>query len=237
MSLSSTPPRPSVPDTPPTPPLPPTPAPAAAKQGRRTGRSLFLLVLVPPALIITIIVVMYNMGSYGRSKLVGVIILCCLGLLVVIGAVATLLASIPDLRAAKRSGDRRAVRKQLDNLASMAFGVLVIAAPVFYFLTHAVIDLVQGPQPRAVASCSYAQDTVTRSQWFTGGTSYNNHFVMRFDDGTQHTFTIATSEQDISQLSGIIHPLYEGCVLHPDQTPLTIDMYVHSKTLVDARLD
>ena len=60
---------------------------------------------------------------------------------------------------------------------------------------------------------------------------------MRFDDGTQHTFTIATSERDISQLSGIIHPLYEGCVLHPDQTPLTIDMYVHSKTLVDARLD
>ena len=77
----------------------------------------------------------------------------------------------------------------------------------------------------------------TRSQWFTGGTSYNNHFVMRFDDGTQHTFTIATSEQDISQLLGIIHPLYEGCGLHPDQTPLTIDMYVHSKTLVDARLD
>ena len=149
MSFPSTPPLPPVPDTPPTPPLPPTPAPAAAKQGRRTGRSLFLLVLVPPALIITIIVVMYNMGSYGRSKLVGVIILCCLGLLVVIGAVATLLASIPDLRAAKRSGDRRAVRKQLDNLASMAFGVLVIAAPVFYFLTHAVIDLVQGPQPRA----------------------------------------------------------------------------------------
>lgn len=180
---------------------------------------------------------MRNMGAYGKSKLIGTIILCCLGLLVVIGAVATLLASVQDLRAAKRSGDRRAVRKQLDNLASMTCGVLVIAAPVFYFLTPAVIDLVQGPQPRAVASCSYAQDTVTRSQWFTGGTSYNNHFVMRFDDGTQHTFTIATSEQDISQLSGIIHPLYEGCVLHPDQTPLTIDMYVHSKTLVDARLD
>jgi len=171
-------------------------------------------------LTITIIVVMRNMGSYGRSKLVGVIILCCLGLLVVIGAVATLLASVQDLRAAKRSGDRRAVRKQLDNLASMTCGVLVIAAPVLYFLTPAVIDLAQGPQPRAVASCSYAQDTVTRSQWFTGGTSYNNHFVMR-----------------ISQLPGIIHPLYEGCVLHPDQTPLTIDMYVHSKTLVDARLD
>ena len=119
----------------------------------------------------------------------------------------------------------------------MTCGVLVIAAPVF-LLSHARGDRPgQGPQPRAVASCSYAQDTVTRSQWFTGGTSYNNQFVMRFDDGTQHTFTIATSEQDISQLSGIIHPLYEGCVLHPDQTPLTIDMYVHSKTLVDARLD
>ena len=236
MSFPSTPPLPPVPDTPPTPPLPPTPAPAAAKQGRRTGRSLFLLVLVPPALIITIIVVMYNMGSYGRSKLVGVIILCCLGLLVVIGAVATLLASIPDLRAAKRSGDRRAVRKQLDNLGATSTKITVTSDLDEYSIA-AVIDLVQGPQPRAVASCSYAQDTVTRSQWFTGGTSYNNHFVMRFEDGTQHTFTIATSEQDISQLSGIIHPLYEGCVLHPDQTPLTIDMYVHSKTLVDARLD
>lgn len=234
MSFPSTPHLPPVPDTPP---QPRAPTPDDTKPGRHTGRSLFLLLLVPPALTITIIVVMRNMGAYGKSKLIGTIILCCLGLLVVIGAVATLLASVQDLRATKRSGDRRAVRKQLDNLASMTCGVLVIAAPVFYFLTPAVIDLVQGPQPRAVASCSYAQDTVTRSQWFTGGTSYNNHFVMRFDDGTQHTFTIATSEQDISQLSGIIHPLYEGCVLHPDQTPLTIDMYVHSKTLVDARLD
>ncbi len=234
MSFPSTPHLPPVPDTPP---QPRVPTPADTKPGRHTGRSLFLLLLVPPALTITIIVVMRNMGSYGKSKLIGTIILCCLGLLVVIGAVATLLASVQDLRAAKRSGDRRAVRKQLDNLASMTCGVLVIAAPVLYFLTPAVIDLVQGPQPRAVASCSYTQDTVTRSQWFTGGTSYNNHFVMSFDDGTQHTFTIATSEQDISQLSGIIHPLYEGCVLHSDQTPLTIDMYVHSKTLVDARLD
>ena len=234
MSFPSTPHLPPVPDTPP---QPRVPTPNDTKPGRHTGRSLLLLLLVPPALTITIIVVMRNMGSYGKSKLIGTIILCCLGLLVVIGAVATLLASVQDLRAAKRSGDRRAVRKQLDNLASMACGVLVIAAPVLYFLTPAVIDLVQGPQPRAVASCSYTQDTVTRSQWFTGGTSYNNHFVMRFDDGTQHTFTIATSEQDISQLSGIIHPLYEGCALHPDQTPLTIEMYVHSKTLVDARLD
>lgn len=234
MSFPSTPHLPPVPDTPP---QPRVPTPADTKPGRHTGRSLFLLLLVPPALTITIIVVMRNMGAYGKSKLIGTIILCCLGLLVVIGAVATLLASVQDLRAAKRSGDRRAVRKQLDNLASMTCGVLVIAAPVLYFLTPAVIDLVQGPQPRAVASCSYAQDTVTRSQWFTGGTSYNNHFVMRFDDGTQHTFTIATSEQDISQLSGIIHSLYEGCALHPDQASLTIDMYVHSKTLVDARLD
>lgn len=234
MSFPSTPHLPPVPDTPP---QPRVPTPADTKPGRHTGRSLFLLLLVPPALTITIIVVMRNMGAYGKSKLIGTIILCCLGLLVIIGAVATLLASVQDLRAAKRSGDRRAVRKQLDNLASMTCGVLVIAAPVLYFLTPAVIDLVQGPQPRAVASCSYTQDTVTRSQWFTGGTSYNNHFVMRFNDGTQHTFTIATSERDISQLSGIIHPLYEGCVLHPDQTPLTIDMYVHSKTLVDARLD
>ena len=234
MSFPNTPHLPPVPDTPP---QPRAPTPDDTKPGRHTGRSLFVLLLVPPALTITIIVVMRNMGAYGKSKLIGTIILCCLGLLVVIGAVATLLASVQDLRAAKRSGDRRAVRKQLDNLASMTCGVLVIAAPVLYFLTPAVIDLVQGPQPRAVASCSYAQDTVTRSQWFTGGTSYNNQFVMRFDDGTQHTFTIATSEQDISQLSGIIHPLYEGCVLHPDQTPLTIDMYVHSKTLVDARLD
>lgn len=234
MSFPSTPHLPPVPDTPP---QPRVPTPADTKPGRHTGRSLFLLLLVPPALTITIIVVMRNMGAYGKSKLIGTIILCCLGLLVVIGAVATLLASMQDLRAAKRSGDRRAVRKQLDNLASMTCGVLVIAAPVLYFLTPAVIDLVQGPQPRAVASCSYTQDTVTRSQWFTGGTSYNNHFVMRFDDGTQHTFTIATSERDISQLSCIIHPLYEGCVLHPDQTPLTIDMYVHSKTLVDARVD
>ena len=233
MSFPSTPHLPPVPDTPP---QPRVPMPADTKQGRHTGRSLFLLLLVPPALTITIIVVMRNMGSYGKSKLIGTIILCCLGLLVVIGAVATLLASVQDLRAAKRSGDRRAIRKQLDNLASMACGVLVIAAPVLYFLTPAVLDLAQGPQPRAVTSCSYAHATVTRSQWFPGGTSYNNHFVMRFNDGTQHTFTIATSEQDISQLSGIIHPLYEGCVLHPDQTPLTVDMYVHSNTLVDARV-
>ena len=119
MSFPSTPHLPPVPDTPP---QPRVPTPADTKPGRHTGRSLFLLLLVPPALTITIIVVMRNMGAYGKSKLIGTIILCCLGLLVVIGAVATLLASVQDLRAAKRSGDRRAVRKQLDNLASMTCG-------------------------------------------------------------------------------------------------------------------
>ena len=204
--------------------------------GPRRRTLLFLLLLVPPALITTIIVIMHNMGSYGKSKLVGVIILCCHRTIVVISAVATLLASIPDLRAAKlrgpAGGTQAAGQPRLDGIRRPRD-----CRTRLYFLTPAVIDLAQDPQPRAVASCSYAQDTVTRSQWFTGGTSYNNHFVMRFDDGTQHTFTIATSEQDISQLPGIIHPLYEGCVLHPDQTPLTIDMYVHSKTLVDARVD
>ena len=49
MSFPSTPHLPPVPDTPP---QPRVPTPADTKQGRHTGRSLFLLLLVPPALTI-----------------------------------------------------------------------------------------------------------------------------------------------------------------------------------------
>lgn len=33
-----------------------------------------------------------------------------------------------------------------------------------------------------------------------------------------------------------MQPLYQACVLNPDKTPLTIDVYMHSMVLEDVRL-
>jgi len=207
----------------------------APKRGalRRLASYSFIAI---PAAFVAIYVIMSNMDAYGTGMLTSIILLCCVGLVIVVGGIVAIVSSLGDLRTAKQSGDRRAYSKERDSMGWTTIGVLMIAAPTFFYLVPAAWDLFDGSQTRTVTSCSYDQDIVSRSRIPRDDTSFNNHFHMRFEDGTRHTFSIRTQSRDISRLSGIMQPLYQACVLNPDKTPLTIDVYMHSMVLEDVRL-
>ena len=207
----------------------------APKRGALRRLAPYSIIAIPAAFVATH-VIMSNMDSYGSGMLTSTILLCCVGLVIVVGGIVAIVSSLGDLRTAKQSGDRRAYSKERDSMGWTTIGVLMIAAPTFFYLVPAAWDLFDGSQTRTVTSCSYDQDIVSRSRIPRNDTSFNNHFHMRFEDGTRHTFSIRTQSRDISRLSGIMQPLYQACVLNPDKTPLTIDVYMHSMVLEDVRL-
>ena len=207
----------------------------APKRGALRRLAPYSIIAIPAAFVATH-VIMSNMDAYGSGMLTSTILLCCVGLVIVVGGIVAIVSSLGDLRTAKQSGDRRAYSKERDSMGWTTIGVLMIAAPTFFYLVPAAWDLFDGSQTRTVTSCSYDQDIVSRSRIPRDDTSFNNHFHMRFEDGTRHTFSIRTQSRDISRLSGIMQPLYQACVLNPDKTPLTIDVYMHSMVLEDVRL-
>ena len=207
----------------------------APKRGALRRLAPYSFIAIPAAFVATYFI-MSNMDAYGTGMLTSTILLCCFGLVIVVGGIVAIVSSLGDLRAAKQSGDRRAYSKERDSLGWATIGVLMIAAPTFFYLVPAACDLFDGPQTRTVTSCSYDQDIVSSYRIPRNDTSFNNHFHMRFEDGTRHTFSIRTQSRDISRLSGIMQPLYQACVLNPDKTPLTIDVYMHSMVLEDVRL-
>ena len=207
----------------------------APKRGALRRLAPYSIIAIPAAFVATY-VIMSNMDAYGSGMLTSTILLCCVGLVIVVGGIVAIVSSLGDLRAAKQSGDRRAYSKKRDSMGWTTIGVLMIAAPTFFYLVPAAWDLFDGAQTRTVTSCSYDQDIVSSYRIPRNDTSFNNHFHMRFEDGTRHTFSIRTQSRDISRLSGIMQPLYQACVLNPDKTPLTIDVYMHSMVLEDVRL-
>ena len=189
----------------------------APKRGALRRLAPYSFIAIPAAFLATYFI-MSNMDAYGTGMLTSTILLCCFGLVIVVGGIVAIVSSLGDLRAAKQSGDRRAYSKERDSLGWATIGVLMIAAPTFFYLVPAACDLFDGPQTRTVTSCSYDQDIVS---------SYRI---------PRNTFSIRTQSRDISRLSGIMQPLYQACVLNPDKTPLTIDVYMHSMVLEDVRL-
>lgn len=207
----------------------------APKRGALRRLAPYSIIAIPAAFVATY-VIMSNMDAYGSGMLTSIVLLCCVGLVIVVGGIVAIVSSLGDLRTAKQSGDRRAYSSKRDSMGWATIGVLMIAAPTFFYLVPAAWDLFDGSQTRTVTSCSYDQDIVSRNRIPRNDTSFNNHFHMRFEDGTRHTFSIRTQSRDISRLSGIMQPLYQACVLNPDKTPLTIDVYMHSMVLEDVRL-
>ena len=205
------------------------------KRGALRRLAPYSIIAIPAAFVATH-VIMSNMDAYGSGMLTSTILLCCVGLAIVVGGIMAIVSSLGELRTAKQSGDRRAYSKKRDSMGWTTIGVLMIAAPTFFYLVPAAWDLFDGSQTRTVTSCSYDQDIVSSYRIPRNDTSFNNHFHMRFEDGTRHTFSIRTQSRDISRLSGIMQPLYQACVLNPDKTPLTIDVYMHSMVLEDVRL-
>ena len=127
---------------------------------------------------------------------------------------------------------------------SLLLGVaFFLSALISYFpVTYAIPrirDAIDGPQTVTIISCRFEQDTHTEKQSRHGGaTVYDNMFIMTASDYTRHTTTIETrSQSSIQQATGVGAVLYDACVRRSGSAPLSVDVYRHSRVLVDARVE
>lgn len=64
---------------------------------------------------------------------------------------------------------------------------------------------------------------------------YDNKFIMTAANYTRRTMTIETrSQTSIQRATGISAVLYDACVTRSGSAPLSVDVYRHSRVLVDA---
>ena len=147
----------------------------APKRGALRRLAPYSIIAIPAAFVATY-VIMSNMDAYGTGMLTSTILLCCVGLVIVVGGIVAIVSSLGDLRTAKQSGDRRAYSRKRDSMGWATIGVLMIAAPTFFYLVPAAWDLFDGSQTRTVTSCSYDQDIVSSYRIPRNDTSFNNHF-------------------------------------------------------------
>ena len=180
-----------------------------------------------------------EMFSFGTERIVWTLIKCTVALVFALAMIPLYAATRRNyLMASARGGEKVAQQRQLGlgmvGVFGLGFAIYALSNGV-----PAVLDVADGPHTATVTSCSFEQYKTSRSRYRGGvSTVYKNQFIMTFEDGSTHTQTVETdSKEEIARQGDVTAVLYEGCVLHPDQTPLTIDMYVHSNTLVDARLD
>lgn len=97
-------------------------------------------------------------------------------------------------------------------------------------------DAIDGPQTVTIISCRFEQDTHTETRFRYGGTPvYDNKFIMTAANYTRHTTTIETrSHTSIQQATGVGAVLYDACERRSGSAPLSVDVYRHSRVLVDA---
>ncbi len=92
-----------------------------------------------------------------------------------------------------------------------------------------------------VTSCSFEQ--TPRSNPGTGAdrtpnNGWDNTFTMTLADGTKRATVITTDDaDDIASRGGLTGVLYEACASRSGSASMTMEVYPHTWSIVDARID
>ena len=103
----------------------------------------------------------------------------------------------------------------------------------------AVLDVADGPHTVTVTSCSFEQYKTSRSRYRGGvSTVYENQFIMTFEDGSTHTQTVETDSKDeIARQGDVTAVLYEACASRSGSASMTMEVYPHTWSIVEAHID
>jgi hypothetical protein len=105
-----------------------------------------------------------------------------------------------------------------------------------------VQDLASGPKPVTVTSCT---SSVADREWRSGRrgsrttTIYQVYEItMQLADGSTHVLDISLQPQDSEPASSlaVYDTLYDACVTHPGQTPMTLQVMPHTWRIIEAHL-
>ena len=196
------------------------------------------------ALVIAAIATFWFIGDhtdFGRDRVVWKTQACGGGLVLVAGLLIACVFTYLGVRRAKRDIDIERY-----NQRSFAIVVLCVIALFVGFQSisrglPAFRDLKEGTTTVTVTSCSFEQMPRSNSKTRTDRSpdnGWDNTFTMTLADGTKRLTVIETDHaNDIASRGGLTGVLYEACAQRSGSASMTMEVYPHTWSIVEARID
>lgn len=196
------------------------------------------------ALVIAAIALFWFIGDhidFGRDRVVWKTQACGGGLVLVAGLLIACVFTYLGVRRAKRDVD-----VERYNQRSFAIVVLCVIALFVGFQSisrglPAFRDLKEGTTTVTVTSCSFQQMPRSNSKTRTDrapDNGWDNTFTMTLTDGTKRLTVIETDHaDDIASRGGLTGVLYEACARRSGSASMTVEVYPHTWSIVEARID
>lgn len=196
------------------------------------------------ALVIAAIAIFWFIGDhtdFGRDRVVWKVQACGVGLVLVAGLLIACAFAYLGVWRAKRDVDIERY-----NQRSFAIVVLCVTALFVGFQSisrglPAFRDLKEGTTTVTVTSCSFQQmprsNPKTRADRAPDN-GWDNDFTMTLADGTKRLTVIKTDHaDDIASRGGLTGVLYEACARRSGSASMTMEVYPHTWSIVEARID
>ena len=196
------------------------------------------------ALVIAAIALFWFIGDhtdFGRERVVWKAQACGVGLVLVAGLLIACAFAYLGVWRAKRDVDIEKYNQRSFGMAALCVIALYVGFRSISQGLPAFRDLKEGTTTVTVTSCSFEQmprsNPGTRADR-TPDNGWDNTFTMTLADGTKHLTVIETyNANDIASRGGLTGVLYEACASRSGSASMTMEVYPHTWSIVDARID
>ena len=196
------------------------------------------------ALVIAAISLFWFIGDhtdFGRDRVVWKAQACGGGLVLVAGLLITCAVTYLGVRRAKRDID-------IERYNQRSFAIVVLCAIALFVGFQSISrglpafrDLKEGTATVTVTSCSFQQMPRSNSKTRTDrapDNGWDNTFTMTLADGSERLTVIKTATgEDIASRGRLTGVLYEACASRSGSASMTMEVYPHTWSIVDARID
>ena len=196
------------------------------------------------ALVIAAIATFWFIGDhtdFGRERVVWKAQACGVGLVIVAGLLIACAFAYLGVWRAKRNVDIEKYNQRSFGMAALCVIALYVGFRSISQGLPAFRDLKEGTTTVTVTSCSFEQmprsNPGTRADR-TPDNDWDNTFTMTLADGTKHVTVIETyNANDIASRGGLTGVLYEACASRSGSASMTMEVYPHTWSIVEARID
>ena len=179
--------------------------------------------------------------DFGRERVVWYTQACGVGLVIVAGLLIACAFAYLGVWRAKRNVDIEKYNQRSFGMAALCVIALYVGFRSISQGLPAFRDLKEGTTTVTVTSCSFEQ--MPRSNPMIGAdrtpdNGWDNTFTMTLADGTKRATVIETATgEDIASRGGLTGVLYEACASRSGSASMTMEVYPHTWSIVEARID
>lgn len=196
------------------------------------------------ALVIAAISIFWFIGDhtdFGRDRVVWKAQACGVGLVIVAGLLIACAFAYLGVWRAKRDVDIERYNQRSFAIVALCVIALFVGFQSVSRGLPAFRDLKEGTTTVTVTSCSFEQ--MLRSNPMIGAdrppdNGWDNTFTMTLADGTKRATVIETDNaNDIASRGGLTGVLYEACASRSGSASMTMEVYPHTWSIVEAHID